>query len=71
MRLWTTGALGSALGRPTFMTLPKKVLQVMFGEMAEETMLASLRVQPTRLTELGFRFKHTGIDSAIAAALAN
>ncbi len=44
-------------------------LQLLFGEMAEETMLASLRVQPARLQQAGFRFKHAEVDEAIAAAL--
>ena len=46
-------------------------VQFMFGEMADETMFASLRVAPSRLQEAGFRWKHTTIDDALRAALSS
>lgn len=64
-----TAALGRALGRPAFFTLPAPVLRALFGEMGEETMLASLRVQPARLITAGFRFSHPDVETALRAAL--
>ena len=62
-------ALGRALGRPAFFTQPAPVLRALFGEMGEETMLASLRVQPARLITAGFRFSHPDVETALRAAL--
>jgi NAD dependent epimerase/dehydratase family enzyme len=65
-----TGALGQALGRPTLLAVPAFALKALFGEMAEGTVLASQRVLPKRLTELGYTFRHPDISTALQAALA-
>lgn len=46
-----TRALGRVLKRPTLLRLPASVLRGVFGEMAEETLLASTRVLPSVLQE--------------------
>ncbi|HET6232409.1 MAG TPA: TIGR01777 family oxidoreductase [Longimicrobiaceae bacterium] len=65
-----TEALGRALGRPTLLAVPAFALKALFGEMAEGTVLASQRVIPQRLTELGYTFRHPDISTALQAALA-
>ena len=53
-----TKTLGKVLKRPTFMRVPVFALKLIFGEMAEEALLASSRVVPKRLMDNGFRFSH-------------
>jgi hypothetical protein len=58
-------ALGRALGRPAFLPTPVAALRIAFGAMAEETLLASQWVRPTRLLEAGFRFQHPALPEAL------
>jgi hypothetical protein len=61
-----TLALGTALHRPTWLTVPAGALRTAFGAaMANETLLASARVLPQRLEETGFQFE----DEETGAAL--
>ncbi|MDH3255040.1 MAG: TIGR01777 family oxidoreductase, partial [Acidobacteriota bacterium] len=60
-----TRALGRALGRPTLLPLPKPALRAMFGEMADEMLLASTRVRPHRLQEAGFDFLDVDLDRTL------
>lgn len=53
-----TKTLGKILKRPTFMRVPVFSLKLIFGEMAEEALLASTRVVPKKLMDNGFRFSH-------------
>lgn len=64
-----TDALGDVLGRPTFATVPARVLRFLFGEMADSTLLASQRVYPKRLQQAGFHFRHPEIRGALRSAL--
>jgi hypothetical protein len=57
--------LGRVLRRPAFLPLPAAVLRLVFGEMAEETLLASTGVLPARLQESGFRFRHPELEGAL------
>ncbi len=59
-------ALGQVLGRPTVLRVPAFALRLAFGEMADAALLASLRVVPSRLTALGFRFGFPEIGAALA-----
>jgi len=65
-----THALGHALGRPTIVSVPQTAIQFMFGDMGEQTILASQRVVPTQLLGAGFTFRHETISEALRAALA-
>lgn len=65
-----THALGHALGRPTIVPVPQAAIHLMFGDMGEQTILASQRVVPTRLLGAGFTFRHETISDALRAALA-
>lgn len=64
-----TRALGKALHRPTALRVPAFVLRLALGEMADQTLLASQRVLPSKLAAAGFRFEHPQIDRALAALL--
>lgn len=65
-----TKALGSALGRPTFLPTPKPAVQLRLGKEATEEMLYfSTRVIPEVLLDSGFTFSHPTIDEAFAAVL--
>ena len=60
-----TAALGQVLGRPTFAHLPAWAARVVFGQMADELLLASARVVPRRLTETGYVFRHGELLAAL------
>ncbi|MCH8838441.1 MAG: TIGR01777 family protein [Candidatus Marinimicrobia bacterium] len=64
-----TKALGAALSRPTILPLPAALARMAFGPMADEMLLSSTRVQPVRLQEAGFEFRHPDIETAMAFAL--
>jgi uncharacterized protein len=57
-----TKTLGKVLSRPTFMSLPAFMLKLMFGEMAQEVLLASARVKPTALQAAGFTFGYPDLE---------
>ena len=50
--------LGRVLSRPTPFPVPAVALRLALGEMAERTILASTRVLPGKLVEVGYRFSH-------------
>ena len=57
-------ALGRVLRRPAILPLPALALKVLFGE-AASVLLASQRVDPRVLRELGFAFDFPTLDSAL------
>jgi len=64
-----TEALGSVLSRPTLFSVPAFAARLAFGEMADELLLSSAKVEPSRLNEKGFQFKHPELSSALKAIL--
>lgn len=60
-----TTTLARVLHRPAFLPVPVFALQMLFGEMAREAMLASVRVTPARLLAAGFRFRHAALGPAL------
>lgn len=56
---------GRVLNRPAFFWLPRPALRVMFGEVADAALLASMRVVPRRLEAAGFTFDHPQLDGAL------
>ena len=62
-------ALGAAMHRPALLPLPAWAVRAAFGEMGEETLLASQRALPRKLLDAGFEFKHPNIGDACRAAL--
>jgi hypothetical protein len=61
--------LGRAMHRPAVMPAPAFTLKFALGEMAEALLLASQRVMPSRLQQLGHKFQHPALPSALAALL--
>lgn len=64
-----TKALGRAVRRPTLFPAPAFALRLALGEFSE-VLLASQRVIPTAALDAGFEFRHSTIDSAMAAIVA-
>ena len=64
-----THTLGRVLGRPTFFAVPRAVLELAYGEMADGALLASQRLAPERLHHAGFRFRHPRLEEALRAVL--
>jgi hypothetical protein len=57
--------LGRALGRPAVLPVPAPALRLLFGQMAEETLLAGAKVRPSRLLESGFEFRYPELEEAL------
>jgi uncharacterized protein len=64
-----TRLLGRQLHKPAFLAVPAFAVRAMFGQMADEALLASARVQPAKLLASGFQFSLPEIDGALKAAL--
>lgn len=64
-----TRALGAVLSRPAIIPVPSFALKVVFGEMAEATLLASQRMLPERLLKAGFTFDDADVEAALRRAL--
>jgi len=64
-----TRALGRALGRPTLFPAPVFALRMALGEMADEALLSSQRVEPAKLLAADFTFSLPDVDSALSAEL--
>lgn len=60
-----TAALGRVLGRPTVFPVPAFALRLLFGQMADDALLSSARVEPKALLDTGFEFRHRGIETAL------
>lgn len=60
-----TRTLGRLLRRPTFLTVPRIALRGVFGEMAQDALLASTRAVPERLHAAGFQFSDERLDQAL------
>lgn len=65
-----TRALAGTLHRPALFHAPAFALRLLLGEMADEALLSSTRVFPSRLTTAGFQFTHPLVEQALADALA-
>lgn len=62
-----TKAIGRALHRPALAVVPAPALRAALGGFADEGVLVSQRVVPTRLEDAGFPFTYADIDSALTA----
>ena len=65
-----TKTLGKVLGRPTAIPLPAFAARLMFGEMADELLLASARIQPIKLLASGYQFRYPELEEALQHLLA-
>ncbi|MGH2958508.1 MAG: epimerase, partial [Solirubrobacterales bacterium] len=61
-----TKSLGSVLRRPTFLPAPKFALKTFAGEMADEMLLASQRIDSSKISAAGFEFSDSELDPALA-----
>jgi uncharacterized protein (TIGR01777 family) len=61
--------LGQVLRRPAWTRVPAFVLRLVFGQMADEVLLASQKAIPKRLMEAGFTFKYPQLRTALEAAI--
>lgn len=58
-------ALGRALGRPAVLPLPGFALDLKFGSEFGRVLRGGQRVIPKRAEELGYEFRHPGLDEAL------
>ncbi|HEU5352539.1 MAG TPA: TIGR01777 family oxidoreductase [Terracidiphilus sp.] len=65
-----TRVLAQALQRRALLPAPALALRLVFGQMADQALLASTRVVPAALQSAGFRFAHATLPQALAAQLA-
>lgn len=66
-----TKALGSAVGRPSFLPVPSFGPRLLLGkEMADGLLFDSARILPAKLEASGFEFAHPDLETALTAVLA-
>ncbi len=64
-----TKVLGRVLNRPTIFPVPAPAARIVLGEVADELLLASQRMQPARLQETGYAFRHPDLEDALRHVL--
>jgi uncharacterized protein len=65
-----TKTLGHVLNRPTALAVPAFAARLAFGEMADEMLLVSQRVEPKKLQEAGFAFQVAELEAAFRKYIA-
>ena len=60
-----TKTLGRVLNRPTMVPMPAFAARLALGEMADELLLASTRVEPKELCGSGYEFRQPTLESAL------
>ncbi len=60
-----THTLAEVLHRPAILPVPEFAVELAFGQMGEELLLASARVKPEALLRTGYRFRHTELLAAL------
>jgi uncharacterized protein (TIGR01777 family) len=64
-----TKTLGRVLRRPTIVPLPAPIARLALGQMADELLLASQRVQPAKLLVAGYAFKFPQLERTLRMTL--
>jgi len=64
-----TKTLARILRRPAFFTIPAFALRLAMGEMADELLLSSQHVRPTKLLASGYQFRFPELRGALAELL--
>lgn len=64
-----TATLARVLRRPAVLPIPAGVLRIIFGQMAEDTLLASTRAEPARASAAGFTWRHADLEPALRHVL--
>ena len=65
-----TRTLAKVLHRPAIFPLPAFVVKTILGEMGESLLLASARLQPTKLESAGYRCQYPELADALRTILA-
>lgn len=65
-----TKTLASVLHRPAVLPMPAFAARLAFGQMADELLLASQRVEPSKLVSSGYKFKRPDLRSSLEGILA-
>jgi uncharacterized protein (TIGR01777 family) len=60
-----TNTLGKVLRRPTIFPIPAIAAKLAFGEMADELLLSSTHVVPSKLTASQYEFRHPELERAL------
>jgi uncharacterized protein (TIGR01777 family) len=64
-----TKMLGNVLSRPTIFPVPAFAARLAFGQMADELLLASQRVEPVQLKKSGYQFKFADLQGSLQSIL--
>jgi len=64
-----TKTLGRVLHRPTICPAPAFAIRLGLGEMGQELLLASTRVEPAKLNASGYAFQHPHLEGALRSLL--
>jgi uncharacterized protein (TIGR01777 family) len=60
-----TEIFGRVLGRPTVFPMPKKIVEIIFGEMGRALLLGGQKVLPKKLQDGGYHFLYHSLESAL------
>lgn len=60
-----TRILGKVLSRPTILPMPAFAARLAFGQMADELLLASQRVEPAKLISSGYPFRFGNLEASL------
>jgi uncharacterized protein len=60
-----TQTLASVLSRPAIFPMPAFAARLAFGQMADELLLASQRVEPAKLTASGYAFQYSNLRASL------
>ncbi|TVU59944.1 TIGR01777 family protein [Paenarthrobacter nitroguajacolicus] len=58
--------IAKAFHRPAFCRVPRPALRLVLGQLADELVLANQRMEPARLSEAGFQWRHPLLSDAMA-----
>jgi uncharacterized protein (TIGR01777 family) len=64
-----TKTLASVLHRPAILPMPAFAARLAFGQMADELLLASQRVQPAKLVSSGYKFQFSDLRDSLESVL--
>ena len=64
-----TKTLGRVLRRPTIFPMPAFMAKLMLGEMAEDLLLSSTRVEPKKLQDTGYEFRQPTLEKSLRHVL--
>jgi hypothetical protein len=64
-----TNILAGVLHRPAIFPMPAFAARLAFGQMADELLLASQRVEPAKLLASGYHFQYSDLRPALADLL--